>query len=81
MEFSQQELEVFWNYYVKMTQIEVLSLTRKESAAYDLVFDVKLSYVYKNRLFGFENYTSANKDNRYFGIVGGASIINGPTKS
>jgi hypothetical protein len=81
MEFSQQELEVFWNYYVKMTQIEVLSLTCKESAAYDPIFDAKLSYVYKNRLFGFENYTAANRDNRYFGITGGASITNGPTKS
>ena len=65
--FSQEELEAFWSYYVSLKQIDVVSLTNPESAAFDSVFAAKLGYVYKNRLFGFENYTAANKDNRFLG--------------
>lgn len=76
--FTQNQLQEFWNYYVTMTAAEVAPLTDPTSPSYDANFEAMLGYVYRNRLFGFADLSRSYSGK---GSAGDFTIFNGPTKS
>jgi hypothetical protein len=55
--YTQQQLENTWNYYVTLAPADVVYYTSPGSAGYDVSFSAMLSFIFLNRLFGFEQYT------------------------
>lgn len=70
-QFTQSQLDQFWNRYVFMKEVDVISVSLAEPE-----FAAMLGYVYTNKLYGFGN---SRPPGGY--CLGGAGPFNGPIKS
>jgi hypothetical protein len=53
MSYTTDQLDAFWSRYVTMREIDVVSLTHPDSAAYDPEFAGMLGYSFTKKLYGF----------------------------
>ena len=78
--FTQQQLDVFWSQYVGLTAEQVrIATTPGQDGFLGNDWSAMLAYVFKNRLYGFSDYSGGTASNPKF--IGGRGIFNGPTKS
>ena len=55
MSYTTDQLDAFWSRYVTMREVDIISLTHPDSAAYEPDFAGMLGYCFTNRLYGFGN--------------------------
>jgi hypothetical protein len=70
---SQQTLDSFWAYYVKLNAADVAYYYYSTSVGYDANFKTLLDYIVNNKLYGFQNPGIRS--------LGNTEISSGPTKS
>jgi hypothetical protein len=71
MAYTQAQVDAFWQRYVTMKQVDVISVSNAEPD-----FAGMLSFCYMNRLYGFADYGGScafpnNGNNKYVGGPGG----------
>ena len=79
-QFTQQQLDSFWAAYHTMSEEQVrIAETPGTDGYLGANWSAMLDYVFKNRLYGFADYSGGTASNMKF--IGGRGIFNGPTKS
>jgi hypothetical protein len=76
MAYTTDQLDAFWSRYVTMREVDVISLTHPDSAAYEPAFARMLAHVMQNQLYVFSHYGGpcagpSNGNNKYIGRFGG----------
>jgi hypothetical protein len=79
--FSQSDLDAFWGRYVGMQQLDVVSVSNPQSAAFESQFAAMLNFVRQNHLYGFADYADSAAANLKYAGTAGRVWWNGPTKS
>ena len=77
--FTDAQLQNYWNQYVGMKQADVISATCPGSAVFDADFSQAIGIIYSQKMFGFANYGYPAAGSNQF--PNNAAIFNGPTKS
>ena len=76
MAYTTDQLDAFWSRYVTMREVDVISLTHPDSAAYEPGFARMLAHVMQNQLYVFSDYGgrcagASNGNSKYIGRFGG----------
>jgi hypothetical protein len=81
--FTQQQLDTFWSQYVGMTADEVLTATIPGDGYRGPEWSAMLSYVQRNRLYGFANYLPdpGHVAGENQGTRNNGGVFNGPIRS